>query len=319
MARAVLLHLSDVHVYDTLMGGGAVWHTNGHDIRAVEAFSRARRSIVNATAAKCFLIVSGDVSARGDRAELFLYQQFRDNGASLPGRLMARPFREGCHDLLDIPGNHDFWNGTPLPNPVLNRGVRNAFFGGPKSLIIQLKQWVVGIHGLCSTSGATANEQFWAVGAFDPLDLAILNGQVTRVDMKAARLGLKPAHFLVTHHSPSSGKPRLKGFAPQAAVALEDACNRLGIKGILTGHSHKWGLVPRGALPPEARSGTTIQGDTWIPWPKRQERAFLMHELVEVGERLRWCVTPWVQVDDPFQGYFFDCKTASKQRLAELS
>ena len=270
MGRAMVIHMSDVHIHRTLPGGGAVWHTNGHDVRAVEAFSRARRRIVNLNAGKNVLVVSGDVSARGDNAELWMYQQFRDQGTSLPGRIQAGPFRDGCHDALDIPGNHDFWDGTVIPNPTLNTRVRGTFFNGPRSVEVRLGRGVRGLPGLCSTSGATPNEQFWAVGAFDGMDLADLRGRVARTDQSATSLGLKCAHLLVTHHSPSSGKPFLKGLARHAALDLQNICLTLKIAGLLTGHSHKWGLQHQAALPAEARSGTTLQGDTWIPWKRNR-------------------------------------------------
>ena len=293
MGTAWLLHISDIHVGKRTSGGGLIWHTNGHDPKAVEAFADARDQIVNQCAGTKVLVVSGDVSARGGTPELDLYEVMRDTGFQLDPFLQCDAFADGFDHVLDIPGNHDYWNGKIL-NRQLHHPARHRYFPQcPTTINIPLDRYFVAIHGLCSTCGANSRQQFYAVGEYCDADLAKVQPAILHATTQAQSLRLKPCHLLVTHHSPSDGTVWTKGFSTRSRGLLEALCQVGPIEGLLTGHAHARNLDLTGQpdLPPEARCSTTLQANALF---LRQQREFLLHRLSDDTGVLEWTVTPWV-------------------------
>jgi 3',5'-cyclic AMP phosphodiesterase CpdA len=289
----LIVHYSDAHIGRTLQGSGVIWQTTGHDVRALEAFSNSLDQIRRRPAAGRLMIHSGDASATGDIRELDLYMTLRENGTVLHGVKNVLPFRTGFADLLDIPGNHDFWNGSLLPNPVINRSARTSYWPGAKpwTLYVAVGRFIVFFHGLCSTSGATRVQQVLAVGDYRQADLDDLAFRVNEADHIAKRHDSRAVHVLVTHHSPSAGSRRKSGLGMNARATLQALCAQYQIAAVLSGHSHEYGLVHQAGFPVEARAATTLQKNAW---PQRQQRHFWLHRLREDGETLIWTATPWV-------------------------
>lgn len=287
---AFLIHISDLHV-SGLAGGGWIPGATGHDPAALEAFCAAKTSIASSGRGQGLLVVSGDVSAHGEADQLALYRTLRNLGFARDARFTLKAFRDDVQAVLDIPGNHDFWDGTVM-SPSLSARVREDHFPAPWFAKLDLDRHVVALHGLCSTSGATGLEQVCAVGNYRRDDLDGLAASIADANRLAWSTRREPFNIVVTHHSPSFGSPRFRGIAEDGLAALAKLCSDLDVRGILTGHAHSRTVGKRGSLPPEVRCGTTLQADAAMA--PAQVKCFLHHEFLEVGDRLEWNVTPWV-------------------------
>jgi hypothetical protein len=225
--RAWAVHISDLHIGDQIKGGGAIPKATAHDLAALRAlgnffirFHSLHRKEPTA------LIVSGDVSANGGIGELALYRTLVERGFSLDRWDAIERFCEHFDALLDVPGNHDFWNGLLLPNPNLNVAMRQHHFPGtPWSISLPLQQRRVVFHGLCSSSGCTPGQQLLAFGAFTVRDLAVVGASVRAQSMP--RLP-SPFHLLVLHHSPAEQSPLSHRLVPNARGELEALCGGCG-------------------------------------------------------------------------------------------
>jgi hypothetical protein len=310
MSSAWIVHISDLHVGGRLSGGGLLPKVMGHERRALEALSTFLRVFHRSHAGEdCALVVSGDVTAKGSPDELSFYETLVHRGVAINDFTTIGPLRERFTAFLEIPGNHDYWSGAPLPSPVLNPDLRsNHFSTVPWSVAVETDNHVVGLHGLCSTSGASPAEQVLAVGALSPIDRGSVGAMVGAARTRALAL-LPPkrsVHLLVTHHSPSDGTPLLKGWNGRSRLDLESVCAAHRIRGLLTGHAHTRRLDDRAdptrTLPPEARCATTLQ-DGWLIGSK-PIRELLVHELYERedGQSLGWRVVPWHFDGQEFKG-----------------
>ena len=283
MASAYLIHISDPHIGSKLSGGGLVPHSNGHDRAALEAFCHSRNAIVDGAKDDGVLVVSGDVSAHGSDDELGMYRTFRDLGVVQDAYFVHDAFAKGFEAVLDVPGNHDLWGGAwlwALPAARVNLAARAKWFTSWQAEL-PLGAHLVAVHGLCSTSGATGRQQFFAVGSFRDEDCDAVARSVDASTRKAQQRGLEPFHLLVIHHSPAHGSASVNGLDVAGRQKLQALCARCRIRGILTGHAHSRQIVPKGILPV-------------------QQRSFWQHELIEEGQTLVWRATPWVHYSDPF-------------------
>ena len=290
----LLVHYSDPHIGGTLKGKGFIPKATGHDQGALEAFSDALGRIRRRSATARGMVHSGDASARGAASQLDLYKTLRDSGAVL-GLLRLPRFRAGFNHLIDIPGNHDLWNGI-LFN--LNGAARVVHWPpGPQWLQrIQLRHFEIVLHGICSTTGASSRQQAFAVGDFAPLDLADLEGQITATSRKPA---MEQVHVIVTHHSPSVGNGLLHGLSSNAANALRSICQKHKVAVVLTGHDHTFAVTAATSFPAvEVRCSTTLQHNVR---GQNQIRQFWTHSIQDDGTRLTWSATPWLYENRRFR------------------
>ena len=286
MASQWVVHISDLHVGASMSGGGLVPKATGHDLFVLEAFSAKLAEIQTLYGGGPSLIISGDVSARGARDELCLYRTIRDLGFKRDAHRQLPPLIEGFEHVLDLPGNHDYWNGVVL-NPFVSLTTRARYFDSePWHAEISVGSAFVTFHGICSTSDALPQEQALAVGAFRKADLDALERSI---DASRKRAGaLRPYPIVVTHHSPSDGGPKARGIRTSALSDLDRLCSSKGVVGILSGHAHSFSVVRK--RPPEVRCGTTFQANWALG---RQKRMFILHEFRDTGHGLEWHVVPW--------------------------
>jgi hypothetical protein len=203
---AVVVQLSDVHIGSRLQGGGVVPRAQGHDERALKALPHALQSIVRSELGEKGLVITGDASATGDNSELAMYRTIVDLGFIVDAHLSLRALRDGFDFFLDIPGNHDYWRGIVLLNPVVTAGPRQQFFAPePWTFNLRLGRTLVAIHGLCSTSGCGATQQLLAVGACRPQDAANIDEHVKNANELAKMNGLSVHHILATHQVVGTG------------------------------------------------------------------------------------------------------------------
>lgn len=293
MTNLLLVQYSDPHIGSRIQGGGFIWKTTGHDLNVLEAFSDALGKIRRMRADRRVLVHSGDASARGASEQLDLYLKLRETGEQVHGNgkpiLKLPRFRAGFGQFVDIPGNHDFWNGKIL-NPILNRQARSSYWPPSSSWSqrVPLAAFELVIHGVCSTSGASARQQVCAVGDFDTPDLHDLE---RRIKAMTGGTRLRQVHVIVTHHSPSVGNGRMHGLAPGGIQLLEDLCVRHGVAVLLTGHDHSYDIVNFANRPVEVRSSTAVQLNRW---PQTQIRQFWLHHICDDGTQMTWTAVPWL-------------------------
>jgi 3',5'-cyclic AMP phosphodiesterase CpdA len=289
----LLVQYSDPHIGSHTRGGGFIWQATGHDRGALEAFSNALGKIRRMRADRRMLCHSGDASARGAPEQLDLYATLRDSGVKLHGSgagLVQLPrFRAGFSQLVDIPGNHDLWNGKLL-NPLLHKQVRDSHWPALSawSQHVPLTHHELVVHGLCSTSGASMREQVCAVGSFDRADLDDLEARISAAKVRAR---LRQVHVIVTHHSPSVGNGRRHGLSATSARVLQALCLRHDVAAVLTGHAHTYDVVNVPGFPVEVRASTALQFNLW---PQKQLRQFWLHRIRDEPERLTWTAAPWI-------------------------
>jgi len=290
MTTAWAVHISDLHLGGTIKGGGVVPKATAHDPKALEALSNFLWKFHDKHDGEPrALIVSGDVSANGGDAELALYHTLMNRGFMVNPQLSFEPLIDGFGAVLQIPGNHDFWNGSPLPNPKLNPVRKDHFADTPWRAELLFGQRRVVFHGLCSSSGCTAFQQVLAFGAFAAADLNDATRSVR--DASALNLGA-PFHVLVLHHSPADRSMLSHSLTAKARTELQNLCHASGnarhqIQGILSGHRHSWLIEPRFqptasslGLPAEVRCGTTLQAPSPLMLTSRP-RSFYVHEFTE--------------------------------------
>ena len=229
------VHISDLHIGRDLSGSVAAQGAQrlvplaaGHDPVALNALSVFLTAFHTAHPHdNTVLIISGDVSANGDKSELALYKTLLHLGFVKNNWKTLLPLRNGFRQVLEVPGNHDVWDGVTHPSPAALRQARLDFFSvwtahGPQlqSLLeVPMGQHRIVFHALCSTSGCTPGEQMLGLGAFAPNDVADLEQAVRRYDNQH-----RPAfahHFIVLHHSRADQTPRHHRLTDQAKAILQ--------------------------------------------------------------------------------------------------
>lgn len=297
---AYAIHISDLHIGSDIRGGGVfpyapggiIPKATGHDERALEAlanflitFHEQHEDDVKA------LIVSGDVSSNGAETELALYKTLLELGFVKDNYVTLAPLKQGFQSVLDLPGNHDLWNGLVVPNPVLNKSVRARFFDqSPWNAELICGGYRIAFHGLCSTSGCTWQQQLLAFGAFAPNDLNDTTAAVQACAAQGSLLTL--LQILVMHHSAADRSAVSHSLTPRAHQSLAALYqNHPHLRGMMTGHRHQWLLDTTRGPWTEVRCGTTLQS----PLPGcTHDRSLIVHEFVEDGHGLDWWITPWL-------------------------
>jgi DNA repair exonuclease SbcCD nuclease subunit len=302
MTSVGIVHISDLHLGANISGYGGFRVFPGataHDEAALDALFQAMAQIFASEDYPLALVVSGDVSAWGSSAELSMYLTLRDKGYPRSRFMSLPPLVQDFDRVLDIPGNHDYWNGW-LVNPWVNYRARGFFPQLPWRFSLETDKYIISLNGVCSTLASSPQEQPSAVGRFHAYDLRILERSLTLADSEAQNKGLMPFKLIVTHHSPSYGSPAAKGFCATSINDLATLCAKYDVKGLLTGHVHARCKTPKLHLPVETRCGTTTQRD-WLrlKWlAQGQVRRghpldFLYHRFTDVNDGLEWTMIPW--------------------------
>lgn len=302
MSKAWVVHISDIHLGERIEGGHLLKNKvvpglGAHDPRALLALGNFLRDFKNdpdKAGQPRALVISGDVTAAGSVSELSFYKTLRKRGIDVDDYLSIDALDDG-YRVLDMPGNHDFWQGIPA-NGELNKSLRDLHFTGPRALTLTVGRTVLAFHTLCSTSDATHREQIMAVGAYSPKDLSQVKASIKKVHEQARGRGV---HYIVTHHSLDAGTEFFHGVRESSRQDLATLCKELDtikVQGLLTGHTHRCllaGEPPRkeAHLPPEIRCASTLQNHA--------PRELLVHEFVETMDdrtghpRLGWTVHVW--------------------------
>jgi DNA repair exonuclease SbcCD nuclease subunit len=294
MATVAVVHISDLHLGASISGRGGFRifpRATAHDEAALDALFAALAQIFQTYAYEHALVVSGDVSAWGSDAELRLYATLRNLGFARDAFIAYPPLQQDFDSTLDIPGNHDYWNGQ-ICNASVNVSARLYFAPNSRSFQLRTASHLIALHGICSTFGSSRSEQPKAVGRYHPLDIRQIEASLQSSDSEASREGLRPFKLVVTHHSPSYGSAHANGLCTDSLKELSALCQRHDIKGVLTGHVHSRTVIPRNSsFPPEVRCGTTTQID-WLH--RNRPRNFLYHEFSDTNTgALEWSMTPW--------------------------
>jgi len=301
MATIRLIHITDLH-----LGAGLLPRAQGHDPRILERFFEFVHRHPADDRPK-WLIVTGDITARGSESDLQMYLTYRDVGYAPDATgLRYDPLRAKFDTLIDLPGNHDYWNGILL-NPKLNPRVQRQYFPDASTTTWETGRHLIAVHRLCSTRGASGKEQFAAVGAFRQDDLQHTADAIDAVNVDAQQANLAPFHLIATHHSPAYGSPNSQGLSWKALLDLARLVRRGPVSGILSGHVHTRTIVHAGAGGPacaEVRCASTMQIDTanwtarWNPPPPRE---FLVHEVDDdMPGPPTWSVTAWAWTGNTF-------------------
>jgi hypothetical protein len=244
----------------------------------------------------------------GTASQLALYRTIRDVGFKLDAFVSFNALTTTLSRIVEIPGNHDYWNGVIMNlNGRLNKSIRTDHFDLASSYAtLSTARYLVGVYGLCSTSGATPSEQIRAVGSFDPEDLGLVKARIAATRERAANADKIPFHLLAIHHSPSAGNPLCRGLSDRALRDLEQFPD---VAGLLTGHAHSTRLPDprpvifnagdgRHALL-EVRCATTTK--VALPLCPRPCE-FLVHELRDgPSDSLEWFTTRWIFVGARFE------------------
>jgi hypothetical protein len=184
----IAVHISDIHFGSKISGQGVVPRATGHDLRVLEALYVALGRLFQSEPNESFcLLISGDVTATGESAEFSMYRTLLLLGFQLDAYSSFEALAEGFQSVLDIPGNHDYWNGWLL-NSRLNHNLRTRYFSAePWALAMTVGSYEVIFHGLCSTAGASALQQMTAVGEFHVDDRNRLLASISSFNVSAAK------------------------------------------------------------------------------------------------------------------------------------
>jgi UDP-2,3-diacylglucosamine pyrophosphatase LpxH len=292
MASVGLIQISDLHIGSRISGGGVIPRATAHDERVFEALQASLSTILQKRPRKDHaLIVSGDVSAKGASDELRMYVTLRNLGFARDAYLTLPPLVKHFAGVIDIPGNHDYWNGI-VGNGFVNRAARIFFGSRPWAVSLKTNVYIVTVHGLCSTIAASVLQQVGAVGAYDAKEMSDLDAAIMATSQAASSRRLASRQLIVTHHSPSYGNAVSYGISSAAMTSLQNFCTRNRISGLLTGHVHTRHIEPPKTLPVEARCGTTTQAAVFL---KHNVCDFLYHEFRDSQPPglLEWEITPW--------------------------
>lgn len=297
MASFGLIHISDLHLG---FGGSSIPGAQNHEARVLWDLLITLAEIRETKTFPYYLVISGDATSSGAVNEFEYYTMLRDRGLMWDNGRQFEALRSGMSGLLDIPGNHDYWNGQ-LVNPNINPSARSYFSPPPWILNVQLGGFSINFHGICSAFGAAGPNQRWAVGQFDRNEFSGLTSQIAAADAAGKQRGFTPIDFIITHHSPrfcdGAGNTDLDPASHQDLVNLCAA--NANIKGLLTGHVHAYRIGNRSGDGLEARCSTTTQMHTFLNHP---HRGFLQHEFSETKQgRLNWTITPWEDTRSAFK------------------
>ncbi len=277
-----LVHISDLHLKKNLPGLGAL--LSGHDQRVLITLSTFLRVFVAThPEGQKVLVMSGDATSTGDMTELALYRQVIDAGLSL-GPIQMPPLCEGFDHVVELPGNHDYWDGSVIGPSLAPASVVAPYFPQHRrSAVLDFDHGQeLALHSICSTAGASWSQQVGAVGEYRKSDVDALIAA-----MRAPTKAKRTYHIIVTHHSASHGSTWFQGMSHVAKRHLESVKAQFRhLVGMLSGHAHWIKVTQQPNLPIEARSGTTLQ-QVPVP-PKKRKNTFLVHELTNHGTSIKW-------------------------------
>jgi 3',5'-cyclic AMP phosphodiesterase CpdA len=301
MDHLVLMHLSDLHMSDSLessvltVGSGQ----QGHDPQLCRLLATRSRHIAYKYKIKpdeLRWIISGDLTRTGRNDEFRVVRDFLETPPPLCnlGRPQKPTLGIAPGRYLDVPGNHDHWNGWDEsrlisqaimnPPPAWNA---NLFPGTFRSTVWDNLNapWTssgnsfrLEIFGLDSNSGlanATANRT--AMGSISDGEFATLEDSLKLSNDRAAEDNLPRLRAILCHHAfttkPQNGTWKASPLAKDHSARLTDLAARYRVPAILTGHTHteafrklevrveRYGETsPRDCHVYEIRSPTALQG-----------------------------------------------------------
>jgi hypothetical protein len=294
----VVVHISDLHINDNLHNNsfpyGSPAGYYGHDTILVQALLNSFQDVRKLTGLLSHeplrLVVSGDQTSAG------IWQEFT-NAHTVLGRvvptagmgflpasaLTGGPLFPPFAPLIQVPGNHDQWDGHRLRmyrfNPFLTGNVFERF---PWRRIWTSGTLEVDVWGLDSNAGTDplpfGNWNILAIGSLDPNHLNDIRNALAGQPHPPADKAL--VRVLVVHHSPSYSGSTLHLHQNSLTSLLQLVAN-CKFQVLLTGHIHSFDRdhnlpVPGGGSVWELRSASTLQGPATRRNPKP---GFLVHKI----------------------------------------
>ena len=329
MSDVLLVHISDLHIGDDAVPSPiptrmVLPHQEGHDPRLgsglERAFMRIREELGVPLETPVHVVVSGDLTCRGSKADHASAAAFLLQRLHWPGYRQPFGLQLGAGHSFEKPGNHDHFDGgvfLPAHNPKLDK-----YYPWPPDphppVLSPGKEFEVRLYGLDSNSGLAGKVNF----------SLSQNGDVHQNDLDDLRVQLEedqddPGHpvvrILVVHHTLAFRRQAVT-FAPGTWPALLTRgfclppgmrkrilrlCVDYRVAAILTGHTHdterrSYPVRTVGGLAPvrELRAASAIQKR---PRKAQQslkngdpcQRAWLVHRLNRGADGvIRWEAWP---------------------------
>jgi len=316
---ATLLHISDLHIgsIDPNTGDAAISSAIqfgldnfplfdgllGHHANALRHLAEFVERL-RANDEKFQILVTGDLSRKGDAPELALARRYFESEIDLlpPNGDYVGLYAAG--KILAIPGNHDHWAGMPMPVGATPSSFYHYFIDSlPATRSIAL-----GPHGheltlleVDSDADVRPNsiQRAYARGNF--------SSQLKQLDATLRTCGDKEVRVLVIHHARSWTGFSL-GMSNAAKKDLDRFLQQHQITVILCGHTHKATTKRHYAGTRECwecGAGSTAQFET-VPlrWRRKLRNpdkvslgpnALMLHRIFEIDGRLEWLTTTYLR------------------------
>ena len=298
MDNLVIPHISDLHMGNSLLT--AVLNRNpgqqGHDPQLCRLLSTRLRFITKnyrITPQDLRWIISGDLTRSGDNPEFQVVKHFMTNHP--PRDSLGRPLTPtlGISDdhYVDVPGNHDHWNGwdeqdrlaqsTNYPPPAFNLDLfQNTFrqtawdnLSSPwESPQNSIRFELFGVDSNSGLAGQNANRL--AKGMISDGEFASLEDALKTSNNMPQKENVKTVRTIICHHAFwGLGLREARPLKSSHVSQLTTLAARYRVATILTGHTHREAFqhlkVPatpfnetqqRNCSVYEIRSPTTLQG-----------------------------------------------------------
>lgn len=296
----VVVHISDLHINDELNNNMFPYGFSGyygHDRILVQALLNSFHDVRKLTGLPNHeplrLLVSGDLTASG------IWKEFTNAHTVLGwlsvaagiGNLPAFPPGGGplfppFVPFIQVPGNHDQWDGHRIHMYRFNRFLAGIVFEG----LPWRRMWTSGtlevdVWGLDSNAGDDTlpfgNWNICAIGSLDTKHLdSVRHALASEPRPKNPPTGKAIVRVLVVHHSPSYSGYTLHLHEDSRTNLLQLVAD-CEFQVVLTGHIHSFDCdhnlpVPGGGSVWELRSASTLQGPATRRSPKP---GFLVHKI----------------------------------------
>lgn len=300
MDQIVVIHLSDLHMSNSLessvLNNGS--GQQGHDPQLCRLLATRNRQIASMHGVRpndLHWIISGDLTRTGRQDEFGVVRSFLEATPTLDnfGRPQSPTLGIASDRYLDVPGNHDHWNGwdeSSLMSQAMNPppAWNSSLF--PTTLRSTVwdnlnAPWVssgtsfrLELFGLDSNSGLaneTANRM--AMGKISDAEFASLEDSLKLSNESATADSVPRLRAIVCHHAftkkPQNGTWKARPLANDHSERLVNLAAKYRVPVILTGHTHTEAFRPlnvraqlygetsfRDCHVYEIRSPTTLQG-----------------------------------------------------------
>lgn len=316
---ATLLHISDLHIgnLDPNTGDAAISpaiHFGlenfplfdgllGHHANALRDLAKFVHQL-RASDEKFQIVVTGDLSRKGDAPELALARRYFESEIDLIPPAGDYVGLHAAGRIITIPGNHDHWAGAPIPVGTTPSSYYHYFIDSlpaKRSIPLGSQGHELTLLEVDSDADVRPNsiQRTYARGNF--------SSQLQQLDAALPARGEREIRVLLIHHART-----WTGFSLAMSSAAQQDLDRFllhhQVAVILCGHTHKPAAKRHYAGTRECwecGAGSTTQFDALPHNLRRRLRnpdnvnlgpnALMLHRIFDINGRLEWLTTTYLR------------------------